>query len=544
VEPHVHNVGHAERDDIVLEPYLTWQWYLKGKPLAEKCLAAADKGELTFVNERDAKIYRHWLENIQDWCISRQLWWGHRIPAWYRDVPGQAEPEVKVGEDSPGPEWRQDEDILDTWFSSGLWPFVTQGWPNGGERFNTFYPATVNMNGRDILFFWDIRMVMMGLELTGKVPFKTIYTHGLILDEHGQKMSKSKGNVIDPMGLIEQYGADALRFCVTGICSPEDMRFGPAKVEQARNFCTKLWNAARFLNMQGVMHTFENEKDFKPQALKHPINVWLAGKLREAFVQLDAHLDAYDFAQAAYVMYHFTWGTFCDWYLELTKPLLAGGDDVAAETRATIGWAFEKLLRGLHPFIPFITEELWAHHTIAENTFLMIQDWPAYKNWPDGAAVRAEIDSLVAVIGALRQARTQLQLPPKARLKIGVRGMDEAAFAKLQGSLAIFTAMAGVEELTARAEAAGKGDSTVVVEGVEYVFSLLGLIDMNAERARLEREMGKQREEVSKIETLLGDAGFMQRAPKEKVEANQARRAELVENIAKMQAMLDGPYAQ
>ena len=543
VEPHTHNVGHAERDDIVLEPYLTWQWYLKGKPLAEKCLAAADAGEIGFVNERDGKIYRHWLENIQDWCISRQLWWGHRIPAWYRDVPGQAEPEVHVGENPPGEGWRQDGDILDTWFSSGLWPFVTQGWPHGGERLKEFYPGNVIMNGRDILFFWDIRMVMMSLELNGVAPFGTIYTHGLILDEHGQKMSKSKGNVVDPMVLIEQYGADAMRFCMANIASHDDMRFSPAKVEQARNFCTKLWNAARFLNMQGVAWTFEDERGFRPGELKHPVNIWLAGKLREMFETVDAHLDAYEFGQAAQALYHFTWGTFCDWYLELTKPLLAGGDAVADETRAAMGWAFEKLLRGLHPVIPFITEELWVHHTLAENAYLMIQSWPAYKAWPDGAAVRGEIDRLVNVIGALRQARTQLQLPPKAKLRVGVRGMEPAVLAALRAQLPLFAAMAGVEELSERKDAAGKGDSTVVVEGVEYIFSLLGLIDMGAERARLEREMGKQREEVAKIDVVLNDAGFMARAPKEKVEANQTRKAELVENISKMQAMLDGPYA-
>lgn len=542
VEPHTHNVGHAERDDTVLEPYLTWQWYVKCDRLAKKCLAAADNGDVAFVNVRDEKVYRHWLENIQDWCISRQLWWGHRIPAWYREMPGNAELEIYVGEKAPAGEgWRQDEDILDTWFSSGLWPFVTQGWPNGGERLQAFYPGNTIMTGRDILFFWDIRMMMMSLELNGVVPFKTIYTHGLILDEHGQKMSKSKGNVLDPLDIMDQYGADALRLTMASIASAEDMRFSMAKVEQSRNFCTKLWNAARYLQMQGIIFDEEHAKAFDVAKVGHPINQWLMGELRSMYAKIDADLDAYAFNQAAHTLYHFTWGTFCDWYLELIKPLLAEGSPHAEETKAVLGWAFDKVLKALHPVIPFITEEIWSQLTASEHTFLMIQRWPDYAAWPDGAAVKADMDRLLGAVGAIRQARTQLNLPPKAKLKVGVRG---GAIEDYLAHAPVYGALAGVEELAARESPAGVGEVTAVAGGVEFIWSLAGLVDVAAERVRLQREMEKHSAELAKLDALLGDEGFMSRAPAEKVAAHQARKLEIVDAMASVKGLLEGAYAQ
>lgn len=540
VEPHVHNVGHAERDDTILEPYLTQQWYIKGEPLAKKCLAAADSGDVVFVNARDEKIYRHWLENIQDWCISRQLWWGHRIPAWYRGD------ETYVGEKAPeGDGWVQDEDILDTWFSSALWPFVTQGWPVGGDRLNLFYPGKVIMNGRDILPFWDIRMMMMGLELTGKAPFGTIYTHGLILDEHGQKMSKSKGNVVDPLELIEQYGSDALRMTMASIASSEDMRFGVAKVEQSRNFGTKLWNVARFLMMQDVRLDADTRaglgKDGLPRAVSHGVNRWIVGELKAFFAQLDAHLDVYEFNQAAQLAYQFTWGTFCDWYLELSKPLLAGqmGNDTKAETRVVAAWAFEQVLTALHPFMPFITEHLWQQHTVAEQgAFLMMQRWPQYAEWPvDGSAV-AGMQKLVSVVGGIRQARTMNKLSPKAQLKVFARGVAPSTLTHLQSELALLTAVAGVESLEAREAAAGVGEAVAVVEGGEYILSLEGLVDLAAERSRLEKELAKQSQELEKLNGLLGNPNFVERAPADVLEQNRARVAELNENVGKISEML------
>ena len=541
VEEHVHNVGHAERDDTVLEPYLTWQWYLKGEPLAKKCLEAAEKGELAFVNERDERVYRHWLENIQDWCISRQLWWGHRIPAWFKDVAGTSEQEIYVGHDAPkGEGWVQDEDILDTWFSSALWPFVTQGWPQGGERVQAFYPGEVVMSGRDILFFWLVRMVMMGTELTDKAPFKKIYTHGLILDEHGQKMSKSKGNVLDPLELINEYGTDALRLTMASIASAEDMRFSVAKVEQNRNFCTKLWNAARFLSMQGVAFTDEDNKAFDARKVSHPVNRWLMGELKAMFSQLDAHLDAYEFNQAAQLVYHFTWGTWCDWYLELTKPLLAGqmGNDVMLETRAVVGWGFDNLLRALSPFIPFITEQLWENHTAHDNAFLMMQRWPKYAEWPVDAAATVRVNKMIDVVGAIRQTRTLQKLSPKTELAVEVRGANEADLATLKSDLALLKAVAGVADISGRIEAAKAGEAAAVVGGVEYIMNLEGLIDLGAEKLRLEREVEKQQKEMDKINTMLGNPNFVERAPAEVLEQNRRRLEELQENLGKLRAML------
>ncbi len=540
-EAHSHNVGHAERDDTILEPYLTWQWYVKGEPLAKKCLEAADKGDLSFVNERDERVYRHWLENIQDWCVSRQLWWGHRIPAWFRDVEGSSEPEIYVGDKAPqGEGWRQDEDVLDTWFSSALWPFVTQGWPHGGERLMAFYPGHVVMSGRDILFFWLVRMMMMGMELTGKVPFKAIYTHGLILDEHGQKMSKSKGNVLDPIELIEEYGTDTLRLTMASIASAEDMRFSTAKVEQNRNFCTKLWNAARFLAMQGVMFTDEDVSAFDVRKINHPVNKWLVGELQSMFAQLDAHLDAYEFNQAAQSLYHFTWGTWCDWYLELTKPLLAGqmGAEVQAETRLVAGWGFENLLRGLSPFIPYITEQLWQNHTAHDDAFLMQQRWPAYAAWPTDANATGRVRKMIDVVGAIRQARTLHKLSPKTELPVQVRGATEADLAVLKGDLALLKAVAGVADITGRTEPARSGEAAAVVNGVEYIMDLSGHIDAGAEKARLERELDKSRKETEKIKGMLGNPNFVERAPAEVLEQNRTRLAELTENIGKLEAML------
>jgi valyl-tRNA synthetase len=539
VEAHPHSVGHAERDDVILEPYLTWQWYVKAGSIAEKCLKAADDGNIEFVNDRDEKIYRHWLENIQDWCISRQLWWGHRIPAWYKGD------EIYVGHKAPqGEGWKQDEDILDTWFSSGLWPFATQGWPNGGERLQLFYPNKAIMPGRDILFFWIIRMVMMGLELTGKVPFKTIFTHGLINDEHGQKMSKSKGNVVDPIGLMDEFGSDALRLTMATIASSEDMRFGATKVEQSRNFCTKLWNAARYMAMQDVRWQLKDEKEFDPAGIKHPINRWLVGRLREAATQIDKHLDAYAFNQAAQEIYHFTWGTWCDWYLELTKPLLREGDDATkAETKAVLGWGFEKLLRLLHPFTPFITEELWQGHTLVEkDNFLMLQRWPAYSTWPVDDAARTTIDKLVAITGAVRQARMLHKLSFKTPLNIFHKG-EGGLPSEWEAIASYLKPLANVEEFSQRNTVPAAGEAVLVVEGEEFILPLMGLIDLSAERERLQKELGNQQAELAKIENLLGNAGFVAKAPAAVLEQNRERQSVLRESTGKIEALLKGPYA-
>ena len=525
---HTHQVPIAERDDTVLEPFLTDQWYVKAAPLAKKILSAIDAGKLDFVADRDLRVMRHWLENIEDWCISRQLWWGHRIPAWTKGD------EVYVGEEAPeGEGWHQDNDVLDTWFSSALWPFVTQGWPDKTARLDKFFPGHVIMTGRDILTFWDVRMLMMALELIGDVPFKTIYTHGLILDEHGQKMSKSKGNVVDPMNLIETYGADAVRFTMASIASAEDMRFSEQKVEQNRNFCTKLWNAARFMEMNGVQISTDSSL---PQA-SHAVNVWLVQELKSLFNKIDQNFDKYEFNRASYELYHFTWGTWCDWYLELTKPLLNSDNAVLVEeTRTVMGWAFGMLLRALHPVIPFITEEIWQSLSSQTEEMLITAEWPIYAEWPTNADVQADMNKLIAVISAIRTVRAETKVPQKEEVAVGVRGGDSSLLTLLQDNLALLSGLAKVAHVSGRSEASSDTDATAVVEGVEFIIPLEGVIDFAAEKERIQKEIVKVEAELEKIQSLLGNASFVERAPAQVVEQNQARQQELEQNLEKLRA--------
>lgn len=548
VEPHTHNVGHAERDDTVLEPYLTWQWYVQGAPLAAKCLQAIERGDVEFVNGRDRKVMRHWLENIEDWCISRQLWWGHRIPAWFKGQEGTPGFEIKVQEACPGPEhgdgWRQDEDILDTWFSSALWPFATQGWPNPTtERLDRFYPNQAINSGRDILFFWLVRMMMMGLELMGQVPFKTIYTHGLILDEKGQKMSKSKGNVLNPLELMDKYGTDALRLTMASIASAEDMRFSEQKVEQNRNFCTKLWNAARLLQLNGVGYNAEVAKDFHLANLQHPVNQWLVEELKLAFASVDKYLDAWEFNQAAHTAYHFTWGTFCDWYLELSKPLLQGGGAVAEETKACMAWAFTQLLGLLHPFIPFITEELWQRHTAAvPGHFLMLQPWPQLAQWPSFEEGHLQTAYLVELFTNIRQFRAIHKLSPKEKLELKVRSISDNFKSALDNNIEAVQRFANIKSIEYTEQNAGTGEAVLQVGSAYIIISLKGLVDFEAEHKRLQNDLVRLEGEAKKVDSLISNPAFIARAPEDVVIEHGLNLAGLSNKIEEIKRLLNGPY--
>jgi valyl-tRNA synthetase len=529
-ESHTHNVGHAERDDTVLEPYLTNQWYVKGKPLAEKILQKIDDEGVAFVNDRDERVMRHWLENIEDWCVSRQLWWGHQVPAWFRGE------ETYVGEKPPeGEGWTRDSDILDTWFSSALWPFVTQGWPEQTPRVKKFYPGQVIMTGRDILFFWDVRMLMMSLELTEEVPFRTIYTHGLILDEHGQKMSKSKGNVVNPMDLLDTYGADALRLTMAGIASAEDMRFSEQKVEQSRNFCTKLWNAARFMQMQDVSVPLEA----RLPEFSHPVNQWIVSELKKLVTQVDEHLAKYEFNQLAQVLYHFTWGIWCDWYLELSKPLLNDQNNaLAEETRAMMGWGFGVLLKTLHPVIPFITEELWQALSQQSDRQLITSRWPDSEGWPENKQIEKDMSWFLAVVSALRQVRAETRVPPKAQVELVVRDAGEGVLQKLAEYQPFLEALAGISSVSARQEPPREEEATAVVDGTEYILPLTGVIDFAAEKERIRKEIDKATQELSKVSALLDNDQFISRAASSVVEQNKMRRTQLKENISKLRQII------
>lgn len=515
--PHMHQVPTAERDSTILEPYLTQQWYVKGAPLAKKCLAAADSGDLQFVNTRDEKVYRHWLNNIEDWCISRQLWWGHRLPVWYKDD------ETYVGETAPEDSgWTQDKDILDTWFSSALWPFVTQGWPEESDaqtgRVKKFYPGALINSGRDILFFWLVRMVMMGTELMNEVPFGKIYTHGLILDEHGHKMSKSKGNVVNPLDMMDKYGADALRLTMANIASHEDMKFSEQKVEQSRNFCTKLWNAARYMEMKEISITED-----VPIAT-HPVNQWLLSELNKLIKKYDEHIEKYEFNQATQKLYHFVWGTWCDWYLELTKPLLAN-DETRTETENVMGYGFGVMLKVLHPTIPFMTEELWQNLGGAEK--LIIASWPN-ANLPE---VETDVPALQNIITAIRIMRGEMNVPNKAQITLYVKTGDAQL---LENNRPLLAALANVEAVKTATNEKGNTDALIVTQGMELLVPLAGIVDFAAEAARIEKEMAKAQAELEKIKGLLGNESFIARAPASVVAENKTRAAELEESIAKL----------
>lgn len=532
-ENYTHQVPTAERDDTVLEPFLTQQWFVKGQPLAEKILKGYENGEFECLNTRDEKVMTHWLNNIQDWCISRQLWWGHRVPAWFKSKEN-GESEIYVGLNAPeGEGWTQDEDIFDTWFSSALWPFGTQFWEGddsdaNNTRLTKFYPGAAVMNGRDILPFWDIRMLMMGYELTGQAPFKTIYTHGMILDENGQKMSKSKGNVIDPMGMVNTYGADALRFMMASIASAEDMRFSEQKVEQNRNFCTKIWNAARYLQMMDI----QMSNEVTPPEATQPVNRWLIAELQHMFMQLDKELDTYQFNQASQTLYHFTWGTWCDWYLEMTKPLLRN-DATAEETKATLAWGFDMLLRALHPVMPFITEEIWQSLRGDTSAMLTAAQWPNYSTWKTDETATADINWLKDVVSSLRNARSESNVPPKAKIDLGIKGASDEHMNRFASSAELLNHLTGIASVSAREDSATATDSTAIAHGFEMILPLKGIVDFAAEKERLAKEKAKLEAELEKIEGLLGNESFVARAPKAVVAQNKARAQELADNIAK-----------
>jgi valyl-tRNA synthetase len=539
IEDHINNVGHGERGGQPVEPFLTEQWYVQAQPLADKVLAAIDAEKVTFVPERQKKIALNWLNNIQDWCISRQLWWGHQIPAWYCADCG----EVTVEMHDPAtcahcgsPHIKRDEDVLDTWFSSALWPFSTLGWPDNTPELAKYYPTHAIMPGVDILFFWVIRMMMMGLEFMGDVPFKTIYLHALILDEHGQKMSKSKGNTVDPLTVIDQYGADALRFTLAIQAAPgQDMRISDTRLENSRNFLTKIWNAARYAEMNEAKY----DPAFNPQTATHPVNLWVMGELAKALADMDKAYEEFRFNDVAQTLYQFTWNTYCDWYLELSKPLIYGDDaTLKAETKAVMGYVFEKLLRVLHPAIPFVTEELWQSHTDADTGHMLVaQAWPTAADLPSTAAAMAEMNWLIKVVGAIRAARAENRVPPKEEITVKIRGgsdADKALFAKLGGMITFLSKTNGFVPTT---DEPAKTDVVAVAEGLEIILPLDGIVDFEAEKKRIEKEIAKFEAELSKLDGMLGNAGFMARAPEHVVAEQKARKEVILQDLEKLRAV-------
>ncbi|MDP2377157.1 valine--tRNA ligase [Reyranella sp.] len=545
IEPHTHAVPYGDRGGVPVEPYLTEQWYADAKKLAEEPIAAARDGRVKFVPERGRDEFFRWMENIQPWCVSRQLWWGHQIPAWYgpdRQVfvalsedEAKAEARAHYGKDVA---LERDPDVLDTWFSSALWPFSTLGWPEQTPELAKYYPTSVLVTGWDILFFWVARMMMMGSYFMKEVPFRTVYLHGLVTDEKGQKMSKSKGNVIDPLELIDKYGADALRFTMTSLAASQAgrLRLAPARVEGARNFATKLWNATRFAEMNGAALP----KGFDPASAKLTVNKWMLGELARANTAIDKAMTDFRLNEAANTLYEFVWGVVCDWYVELTKPIL---DKLSAdgpekdETRAVTAYVLRETVKLMHPVMPFITEELWdklGHRS--QHGPLIGQPWPVPTALD--AAADAEMGWLVKLISDIRSARAELNVPAAAKLKLLVIGGNEETAARLDTHRAAVERLARVEGVEA-ATAAPKASLQIVVGEATYALPVGEVIDLKAEGARLQKEIKKLADEVGKIDAKLGNAAFVSRAPEEVVEEQRERRSQAEQTRERLSTALE-----
>ena len=543
IEPHTHAVPYGDRGGVPVEPYLTEQWYADAKKLAQEPIAAARDGRVKFVPERGRDEFFRWMENIQPWCVSRQLWWGHQIPAWYgpdkKVFVELTEEEAKAAAlKHYGQEvaLERDPDVLDTWFSSALWPFSTLGWPDQTTELAKYYPTNVLVTGWDILFFWVARMMMMGMHFMPEVPFHTVYLHGLVTDEKGQKMSKSKGNVVDPLELIDKYGADALRFTMASLAasSAGRLRFSSARVEGSRNFATKLWNATRYAEMNGAALP----KGFDPATAKLTVNKWMLGELARANTTIDKALTEFRLNDAATALYEFIWGVVCDWYVELTKPILQGADGAEKdETRAVTAYVLRETVKLLHPVMPFITEELWdklGHR--AEHGALIGQPWPVAPALEPEAD--AEMGWLVKLISDIRSARAELNVPAAAKLKMLVVGGEGTTAKRLETHRAAIERLARIEGIEA-ASTAPKGVLQIVVGEATYALPVTDVIDLKAEGARLQKEIKKLADEVGKIDAKLGNAAFVSRAPAEVVEEQRERRSQAEQTRARLSTALE-----
>ena len=543
IEPHTHAVPYGDRGGVPVEPYLTEQWYADAKKLAEAPLAAARDGRVKFVPERGREDFFRWMENIEPWCVSRQLWWGHQIPAWYGP---NKKVFVALSEDEAREEARahygkdvaleRDPDVLDTWFSSALWPFSTLGWPDQTPELAKYYPTSTLVTGWDILFFWVARMMMLGMHFMKDVPFRTVYLHGLVTDEKGQKMSKSKGNVIDPLELIDKYGADALRFTMTSLAASQAgrLRLAPARVEGARNFATKLWNATRFAEMNGAALP----PGFDPATARLTVNRWMLGELARANQAIDKALTDFRLNEAATTLYEFVWGVVCDWYVELTKPIVQGADGSEKdETRAVTAFVLRETVKLMHPVMPFITEELWdklGHR--AEHGPLIGQPWPAPATVD--AAADAEMGWLVKLISDIRSARAELNVPAGAKLRLLVIGGNDTTAARIETHRAAIERLARIEGVEAAASAP-RASLQIVVGEATYALPVGEVIDLKAESARLQKEIKKLADEVGKIDAKLANAAFVARAPEEVVEEQRERRAQAEQTAARLSAALE-----
>ncbi|HTO41797.1 MAG TPA: valine--tRNA ligase [Rhizomicrobium sp.] len=531
-----HSVPHDEKTKtVVLEPYLTEQWYMNVQPLAEKAIAAVEDGRTKFVPENWANVYFNWLRNIRPWCISRQLWWGHQIPAWY-DADGNiyvAESEEDAIKQAGGKALTRDTDVLDTWFSSALWPFSTLGWPDKAPELKRFYPTSVLVTGFDIIFFWVARMMMMGLHFMDDVPFHTVFIHTRVLDEKGQKMSKTKGNVVDPLELIDAFGADALRFTLALAAGQgRDMRIGAARVEVNRNFATKLWNAARFCEMNECM----TRDDFDPAAVTLTANKWIVAETAKTAAEVTRNFEGLRFNEAAAASYHFVYDSFCDWYLEIAKPIFNQGSEAEkAETRATAAWARDRILEILHPYMPYITEELWARTAPVPRKSLLIEaPWPDLSALPKFEDACREVRWTIELISGVRSIRSEMNVPPSAKIDLLLKDADPQTvdmFAR--GKTVILTlARLGSAKL---ADTLPKGSAQFVIGDAVAGLPLGDVIDFAKERARLEKELKKAQDEIARFDAKLSNEQFVSRAPEDVLNEQREKRAEAAALATRLQ---------
>ncbi len=594
IEPNTHMVPHGDRSGTVIEPYLTDQWYVDAKTMAQPAIAAVRSGRTRFVPQNWERTYFEWMENIQPWCISRQLWWGHQIPAWYGPdgkvfvaeteeeavanalgyyveqevITAEQGREMALDRNKRADFIKRDEDVLDTWFSSALWPFSTLGWPGDTPEVKRYYPTDALVTGFDIIFFWVARMMMMGLHFMEEAPFSTIYIHRLVRDEKGAKMSKSKGNVIDPLGVIDDYGADALRFALArGAAQGHDIKLSPQLVETNRNFATKLWNACRFAEMNGCVQ----QDGFDPTTTKDTLNRWIAHETVRATREVTEAIEAYRFNDASNAIYRFVWNVYCDWYLELAKPVLTGAEGAAkTETRAMVAWARDEILKLLHPFMPFITEELWEV-TGKRDTLLALSPWSRKANvlsaealammaatapnepmvppnliavepadFTDEAA-EAEIGWVVDLVTAIRSVRAEMNIAPATLTALVLAGASAETRARLPRWNDVIKRMARLSDITF-ADRAPEGAVQLLVRGEVAALPLKGVIDLAAEKTRLDKEIAKADADIKRVDAKLGNEKFVANAPeeiveeeKEKREAAVARRAKIVEALQRLQ---------
>ena len=546
IEDNPMTVPYGDRSGVVIEPRLTDQWFVDAETLAKPAIEAVEKGDIRFVPKHWENTYFEWMRNIQPWCVSRQIWWGHQIPAWYGPdgeifVEMTEEEAQAVADEHYGKpvELERDPDVLDTWFSSALWPFSTLGWPEETPELAHHYPTSVLVTGFDIIFFWVARMIMMGLHFRdGVVPFRDVYIHALVRDEDGQKMSKSKGNVMDPLELIDQYGADALRFTLTALAAQgRDIKLSAGRIEGYRNFVTKIWNAARFTQMNGCNPV----ADFDPAACRLTVNKWIVGETARAGGDISQALEGYRFNDAAQVAYQFAWHQFCDWYLEFTKPILQNGDERSqAEVRATTSWVLDQLLKFLHPIMPFVTEELWEQLAPegARDGLLIDSSWPDLGDFLRSPEAEEEMAWLIRMIGAIRTVRSEMNVPPKAELAVTVAGTSDATQARLKMHDTLLRRLARLVSVELVEEVPSSGTVQVVVDEATAALAVGDVIDISKETSRLEKEISKVEGEIGKIEKKLENMNFIAKAPPEVVEEQRERAAEYRQSHDKLSEAL------